>query len=682
MIRFAVLSLLLVGPALAADPSPVADFLKRPLLPAEEVTLEVRDYVRPKIPVLLPPGSEKSAVKSAADWEREAERLRQAILKNVVFRGEAAQWRDAKVKVDWLDTIVETGYRIKKLRYEILPGFWIPALLYEPEKLAGKIPVSLAVNGHDPIGKAVDYKQIRCINMAKRGMVVLNVEWLGMGQLRGPGYRHGVMNQLDLCGSSGLAPFYLCMSRGLDILLAHPNADPKRVAVSGLSGGGWQTITISSLDTRVTLANPVAGYSSFVTRIDHYKDLGDSEQTPTDLAMYADYTHLTAMMAPRPTLLTYNSKDDCCFESGYALEPLVAAAKPFFKLSECEKSLRTHVNDSPGNHNFGEDNRKALYRMLGDFFFGDDAKYSAEEIPCSKDVKTREALDVPLPAGTLDMNTLAKALAKELPRNANWPKTEKDAAAWASAKRRALAEVLRIKPGLVVDAKFSPRYQPRVVEQGGVKATLRMLKLAERWTVPIVELVMGQPKGTTLVISDTGRAATSTEVERLLATGQRVLALDLYYFGEAHPKSHDYLWSLMVATIGERALGLQANELLSVAKWAADEMKSPVTVIADGPRSSVIALVAAALEEKAIGRVEVIAPLGSLKELIEQNRTLNQSPELFCFGLLERFDVKDLAALVAPRPVVIRNPSERAKTEFGSLGAYYKILGTNHDPLK
>src|SRR6478735_6638128 len=166
--------------------------------------------------------------------------------------------------------------------------------------------------------------------MAKRGMIVLNVEWLGMGQLRTPGDRHAVMNQLDLCGSSGIAPFYLSMSRGLDLLLAQPNADPKRVAVSGLSGGGWQTITISGLDPRVTLSNPVAGYSSFLTRIDHFKDLGDSEQTPTDLAHHADYTHLTAMLASRTALLTYNAKDNCCFEATYALEPLRAGAAPYF----------------------------------------------------------------------------------------------------------------------------------------------------------------------------------------------------------------------------------------------------------------------------------------------------------------------------------------------------------------
>src|SRR5262249_52356249 len=159
----------------------------------------------------------------------------------------------------------------------------------------------------------VNYKQLRSINLAKRGLLVLNVEWFGMGQLRTNGFAHGRMNQLDLCGASGLAPFYLALERALDVGLALEHADPKRVVVSGLSGGGWQTILISSLDERVTLANPVAGYGSFHTNI-AFDDMGDSEQAPTDMAMLADYTHLTALRAPRPTLLTYNAADECCFK--------------------------------------------------------------------------------------------------------------------------------------------------------------------------------------------------------------------------------------------------------------------------------------------------------------------------------------------------------------------------------
>lgn len=98
------------------------------------------------------------------------------------------------------------------------------------------------------MGKAVDYKQLSCINQAKRGMIALNVEWLGRGQLDTPGFSHYSMNQMNLCGTSGFALFDLITSRGMAVLLLQEHADPKRVGAAGLSGGGWQTIFISSLD--------------------------------------------------------------------------------------------------------------------------------------------------------------------------------------------------------------------------------------------------------------------------------------------------------------------------------------------------------------------------------------------------------------------------------------------------
>ena len=71
-----------------------------------------------------------------------------------------------------------------------------------------------------------DYKQARCINLAKRGMLALNVDWIGMGQLRSPENAHALLNHLDLCGTSGLAVFYLLQTRGVDVLLAHEHVDP------------------------------------------------------------------------------------------------------------------------------------------------------------------------------------------------------------------------------------------------------------------------------------------------------------------------------------------------------------------------------------------------------------------------------------------------------------------------
>lgn len=673
--RLAVLSLFLAtGPLAAADTTPVQEALAREIIGPQLAMAEVQDYLEPKIP-RMPEGLTK------AEWEKQAERIRKDVLQRVVFRGEAAAWRDAKTKVEWLDTTPGgPGYRIKKVRYEALPGLWIPALLYEPEKVSGKVPVHLAVNSHDANGKAAGYKQIRCINLAKRGMLVLNVEWFGMGQLRTESFVHYRMNQLDLCGTSGLAPFYLSMSRGLDLLLSLPNADPERVAVSGLSGGGWQTIFISSLDPRVTLSNPVAGYSGFRTRVRHLKDLGDSEQTPCDLATVADYTHLTALRAPRPTLLTFNAKDDCCFEAGYALPPLVDAATPVFKLFGREKALRTHVNDDPGTHNYEKDNRQAFYRMVGDFFYPDDKTFSADEIECKDEVKTKEDLLVELPEKNANFNTLALDLAKSLPRNADLPAKLDDARKWQREAREKLRQVVNAKEYAVKATEAGNS------EKDGVKATFWKLKVGDAWTVPVVELTSGEVKGTTILINDAGRKADPVNVERLLKAGYRVLAVDPFYFGESKIAQRDQLFALLVAAVGDRPLGIQASQLAAVARWAFDRESRPMhktdalTVVAVGPRTSLVALVAAGIEPKAIGDLELHGAWGSLKEILEKNRAVDQMPEVFCFGLLETFDIKQLTALAAARRVTFIEAGERAKKELSGLKAWYAMLGREFDP--
>jgi dienelactone hydrolase len=655
----------------AAEKSPLEEALAHEVMGPRQALLDLQDYLEPRIPRM-------PAVTSVADWEQHAQRIRRDVLDRVVFRGEAAAWRDARTGVEWFDTIpAGPGYRLKKLRYEAVPGLWIPAILYEPEALNGKVPVMLAVNGHDGKGKAAGYKQMRCINLAKRGMLVLNVEWLGMGQLRKPSYQHYRMNQLDLCGTSGLAPFFLAMTRGLDVLLGLPNADAERVAVSGLSGGGWQTIFVSSLDPRVKLANPVAGYSSFKVKVrEHFKDLGDSEQTPCDLGTIADYAHLTALRAPRPTLLTYNAKDNCCFEAGYALPPLLDAARPIFTLYGQEKALRSHLNEDPGTHNFEKDNRQALYRMVGDFFYSGEPKFSAEEIPSDKEVKTLEELSVDLPAKNADFNTLALDLAKKLPRVPALPGDAPAARSWQNTQRDKLRTIVRAKDFTVQAARAGR------AEKDGLQATFWKLRLGGAWTVPVVELVRGEPKGTALLLNDAGRRADPVNAERLLKAGYRVLAVDLFYFGESKLAQKDFLFALLLAALGDRPLGLEASQLAAVARWSLGEHKNgPVQVVAVGPRTSLVALVAGGLEQKAIGRLELHAALGSLKEILEQNRSVDQMPEMFCFGLLEGLDIRQLTALVAPRQVALPQASDRVKTELAGLKDWYGLLGEEFNPV-
>ena len=620
---------------------PVSTWLGRPILSPAQTEAEVQAFTERRVPLMPEP-------RTAQEWRRAAERLRRKMLDGVVFRGEAVRWREAKTKVEWLGAIQGgPGYRIKKLRYEALPGLWIPALLYEPDKLNRKVPVVLNLNGHEPAGKAVLNKQIRCINLAKRGLLALNPDWLGFGQLNGPNYRHAFMNQLDLCGTSGLATFYLAMQRGLDLLLSLEHADRQRVAVSGLSGGGWQTILLAALDPRVTLANPVAGYSSFRTRARHGSDLGDSEQHPCDMATVLDYTHLTALRAPRPTLLTYNAKDDCCFASDHALPPLLDAAQPVFKLFGKAENLRTHINFEPGTHNFDRENREAFYRMLGDHFYPGDKQFSPVEIPSDAEIKTAEQLRVELPANNADFHTLALELSQAWPRHPQIPSGKPALNKWQRSQREKLRHLVRANDYAVEAAKIGGE------EADGLKTAFWQLKLGNEWTVPVVELSCGEPKGTTIILADDGRKNAAAEAGRQLGAGRRVLAVDLFYFGESKIARFDVRYALLIGAVGERPLGIQASQLNAVAGWANPGHASKgVNVVALGPSSSLIALVAAALDRGGLDTLELHGALGGLNEIIENNWNVDQKVEMFCFGLLEAFDLKQLEALVSPGVVV------------------------------
>jgi len=606
-------------------------YLAQPVLQPRQAMIETQIHLASQVKAI-------PAINQRAAWDQYVRQLRGQILDNVVFRGEAAAWRDAPPRVEWLNTVPASGYRLKTFRYEVIPGMWLPGLLYEPAQLSGRVPVVINVNGHEREGKSTPYIQERCINLAKKGMLAFNYEWFGMGQMSAAGYQHGRLNQIDLTGASGLAPFFLAQRRLVDIALQHANADAARLAVTGLSGGGWQTILLSSLDPRVKLAMPVAGYSSFVTRTQFPDmDLGDSEQTPVDLGQYADYTHLTAMLAPNPVQLAHNARDNCCFRADYALAPLVVAVRPVYSLYDAQGRLRSHANFDPG-HNYGQENREALYKFLKEFFFAADPKFSAEEIPSAAEVRSAEELRVPLPANNEDLHTIATKLSQKLPRNPEVPTEPAALDRWRQDRRARLREITRWPEYQVTATSVNTR------SAAGVTITATRLSLDGTWTVPALEFAAGESTGTTIVFADAGKSTLANEIHKLLQQKRRVVAIDPFYFGESRMESRDYLFALLASSVGERPLGIQAGQVAAIARWLKQKY-GPVSVAAYGPRTSLIALVATAVETGAVRDVKMVRPLTSLREVIQRDMTFADAPELFCFGLLEQFDIPQLRAL-------------------------------------
>src|SRR5215467_3234518 len=387
----------------------VAPLLEKPVQPTAVTAFQLQKYLMRHIAKPIPPASR-------TQWAAEAARIRQHVLSEVAFHGWQNEWIHSAPLFEQTG-VIETshGYRIRKFRYEVVPGLKSTALLYEPDSFSGRAPAILNLVGHEAQGNFVEYEQKRCINFAKRGIVALSLGWFGFGELGQPENSHDFGGHLDLVGSNALGLFYLIARRGLDYLWSLPEVDTTRIGVTGLSGGGWQTLMISALDKRVSAAAEVAGFGSLETNLTRPTDTQEIEEDATDLVQDFDYPFFLALRAARPTLLMHNAEDDCCFLAPLVKPYIFAQVRPFFKLYGAEDSLEWHENFDPGTHNYQLDNRQQAYAFFTAQFH---LSGSAQEIPSDSELHPREELAGDLPKDNLTIAGLARELGEKLQRPA------------------------------------------------------------------------------------------------------------------------------------------------------------------------------------------------------------------------------------------------------------------------
>ncbi len=636
--------------AAQATRSAIDPLLKQSLQSQVMVAEELRQFMLKRVPEL-------PKVSSPADWQKEADRLREHEL-SVIYHGWPREWVEAKPKFEKVAEITRPGYRIVKLRYEIVPGFTSTALLYEPEHMTGKMPAILDVNGHGAGGKAVEHKQKRCINQARRGILALSLEWIGMGELSSPDNEHNQAGLLDLAGANGVGLFYLAMRRGLDYLYDDPRVDRTRIGMTGLSGGGWQTMLLSTLDTRVGPAVPVAGFSSLTTAIEHPDYAGDAEQNGADMRAVADYAHLMALRAPRPTLLIYNAMDDCCFRAGVVKQGVYTDIKPFFALMGSPGNLQWYENENPGTHNYQIDSREQSYRFF-DHAFQLQAS-DKEDADTDTEVQTAADLAVGIPANNLTVVGLARQLAQSIHHD---PPAQVDAS-WVEKQRQQLREVVRFAPVTVTHAWPVSETHERGLESRGYR-----FEFSNGLSAPGVLLestVRPQNGGTTLLISDSGRASMLIEAGNAVDRGQRVLVFDPLLFGENIPGTGDDLSGLaqMVNTVGARPLGLAAAQVAAVAHWLQEDAidgsgtpgakmvspshPAPLRVVTNGPRGETVAIVSAALVPELYSSIEARHAMASLGDLFTHPLDYHDAQVVMCLDLYRDFDFNTLSLIAAP----------------------------------
>jgi hypothetical protein len=274
-------------------------------------------------------------------------------------------------------SIPRDGYRIEALFFESLAGFHVTALVYVPDEPRERKPAVLVACGHAPQGKAYPAYQEIAARLAKRGYVVLCWDPVGQGE-RSQFWdearersrynlvcgEHAILGNLATLAGESLVRFMVWDGiRAVDYLLTRPDVDGSRIAITGTSGGGFQSTWIGALDERIGLVAP----SCFVTalpmrmanRIFEDPD-SDPEQDPPGLvAEGVGHPGLLLLDYPRPIHLSAAVKD---------FVPIEGTRKTYREISALYRAFghgdRTALAEGFHTHQYSAENQASAFAFL------------------------------------------------------------------------------------------------------------------------------------------------------------------------------------------------------------------------------------------------------------------------------------------------------------------------------
>jgi len=216
---------------------------------------------------------------------------------------------------------------------ETEPGVVIPFYLLIPKDAnpAQPLPLLICPHGHDKLGlhsyagAFKDEKHSRKVlekqgdigaQAARRGYVVIAPATRGLAEevlVPDPKGRHGnrpCRAQLIHCLLAGRTPIgerVWDMQRLLDWAEKHPLIDPKRIAMTGNSGGGVLTAYTAAIDTRIRVAIPSCSFSS-VMSAEGFIFHCDCCLVPK-FRDWGDWKELGGLVAPRHLLIVHGVDD-------------------------------------------------------------------------------------------------------------------------------------------------------------------------------------------------------------------------------------------------------------------------------------------------------------------------------------------------------------------------------------
>ncbi len=263
------------------------------------------------------------------------------------------------------------SYTIEKVIYESLPGFYITANVYRPNR-PGRYPGVLLQAGHTQEGKPEN--QRLAANLALKGFVVLCFDPIGQGervqtysrQIHAPLAGWSVPEHIEMAAqtlliSQGLARYFIWDAmRSLDYLAGRPDVDASHLGGAGCSGGGALTTFTGALDPRLKVVVPGCYPASFRVL---FSTMGpDAEMIfPNFLASGLDTADFVEQSAPVPWLLETTETDEYHF-SHEGVRLVYDEARRWYSLYHAEENLGYLMG--PGSHGLPLVSREAIYQWM------------------------------------------------------------------------------------------------------------------------------------------------------------------------------------------------------------------------------------------------------------------------------------------------------------------------------
>lgn len=236
------------------------------------------------------------------------------------------------------------GYTVSNVSFESAPGLIVTGNLYRPLGLkeGQQVPAVLFAHGHWQNARHADQDaaatrkeiangeerfeeggrsrfQSLCVQLARMGCVVWQWDMLSDSDavqfsreiVHGFAKQRPEMNTTQRWGlyspqaeshlQSIMGLQTLNGIRGVDFVLSLPEVDPKRIAITGASGGGTQTMLVAAVDDRVTLSGPMVMVSTSMQG-------GCTCENASLLRVGTGNVEFAALFAPKPQLM--NTADD------------------------------------------------------------------------------------------------------------------------------------------------------------------------------------------------------------------------------------------------------------------------------------------------------------------------------------------------------------------------------------